>query len=90
MLSFRPSSRADVSLVREAWRPGILVPALASHSDRVNTGGDNLHRTPTREGNVGATDVQDQGRNWKVVDTTVLIPGIFLKLDLAIVLISLM
>jgi hypothetical protein len=39
---------------------------------------------------ITATDVLDQERSTKVVDTTVLIPGIFLKLDLAIVLISLM
>jgi len=39
-----------------------------------------LHRTPTREGNVGATDVQDRRRNWKVVDTTVLIPGTLSKI----------
>src|SRR5580700_7139028 len=38
---------------------------------------------------ITATDVQDQQRNWKVVDTTVLIPGVLSKLDLAIVPISL-
>jgi hypothetical protein len=38
---------------------------------------------------ITATDVQGQQRNRKVVDPTVLIPAFFLKLDLAIVLISL-
>jgi hypothetical protein len=38
---------------------------------------------------ITATAVPGQQWNWKVVDTTVLIPAFFLKLDLAIVLISL-
>jgi hypothetical protein len=77
----RPAALASFEFVTESpvWvkRVGRAVLACRLHPGLRTYGCD------------AGTDASGQQRNWKVVDPTVLIPGILLKLDLAIALIGL-